>query len=158
MDDVAALIARYQLQPHPEGGWYRECHRSALVVQRSDGQPRSALTLILFLLDGASVSRWHRVRDADETWQFIAGEPLELLRLEPDAPAPTRLRLGFNRADPSLMPVAVVPAGCWQAARSLGAWSLVSCCVGPGFSFSDFALLADQPATEHPAAALPAYL
>jgi uncharacterized protein len=52
----------------------------------------------------------------------------------------------------------VVPAGTWQAARSLGSWSLVSCCVGPGFSFSDFDLLADQPAADRPAAALPEFL
>ncbi|MFM7312205.1 MAG: cupin domain-containing protein, partial [Cyanobium sp.] len=61
MGDAASLIARYGLQPHPEGGWYRELHRSPLPVRRSDGQERSALTLILFLLDGTSLSRWHRV-------------------------------------------------------------------------------------------------
>ena len=158
MSDAAALIERYQLQPHPEGGWYRELHRSDLPVQRPDGQQRRALTLILFLLDGASVSRWHRVSGADETWQFIGGDPLELLLLEPDGDAPSRLRLGFSLDDPELTPVGVVPAGWWQAARSLGRWSLVSCCVGPGFSFSDFSLLADLPAADHPAGALPEFV
>jgi predicted cupin superfamily sugar epimerase len=157
MVDAEALIARYELQPHPEGGWYRELHRSALAVQRIDGEPRSALTLILFLLDGSTISRWHRVRGADETWHFIGGDPLELLLLPPEGGAATRVPLGFSPLDPVPTPVAVVPAGWWQAARSLGDCSLVSCCVGPGFSFSDFDLLADLPVAAHPPGALAAF-
>ena len=158
LSTVDALIDRYQLQPHPEGGWYRELHRSPLAVQRADGEGRSALTLILFLLPGGAVSRWHRVAAADESWHFIGGDPLELLQLPPEGGPPECCRLGFALEDPSLLPVAVVPAGCWQAARSLGAWSLVSCCVGPGFSFADFSLLADHDPATHPAGALPAWL
>jgi uncharacterized protein len=81
MTDAASLIARYQLQPHPEGGWYRELHRSEQAVQRADGEARSALTVILFLLEAPGVSRWHRVSGADETWHFIGGDPVELLQL-----------------------------------------------------------------------------
>ena len=158
LSTVDALIERYQLQPHPEGGWYRELHRSPLAVQRADGEGRSALTLILFLLPGGAVSRWHRVAGADESWHFIGGDPLELLQLPPEGGTPECGRLGFALEDPSLLPVAVVPAGWWQAARSLGAWSLVSCCVGPGFSFADFSLLADHDPATHPAGALPAWL
>jgi uncharacterized protein len=149
MTVVEQLIARYQLTPHPEGGWYREVHRSTLQVTRRDGQRRSALTQILFLLEAPAVSRWHRVSQADETWQFIGGDPLELLCLPAAGGTPTITRLGFNLSDPALQPLAVVPADCWQAARCLGDWSLVSCGVGPGFSFSDFSLLADQPDARH---------
>ena len=155
---VLELIARYRLEPHPEGGWYRELHRSTEPVRRGDGESRDALTLILFLLEGGAVSRWHRVAGADESWHAIAGDPLELLTLPPEGGQPSRRLLGFSLADPTLEPVAVVPAGQWQAARSLGRWTLVSCCVGPGFSFSDFALLAEQPAASHPAGALPEFL
>ena len=94
-------------------------------MQCADGAQRTALTLILFLLDAASLSRWHRVCGADETWQFIGGAPLELLMLSPDGDAPMRLQLGFRPHEPALTPVAVVPACWWQAARSLGDWSLV---------------------------------
>lgn len=153
MSLVEQLIERYQLQPHPEGGWYREIHRSALQVRRDDGQLRSALTQILFLLEAPSVSRWHRVMQADEAWQFIGGDPLELLWLPGGGDRPVISCLGFSPSDPALEPLAVVPAGCWQAARCLGMWSLVSCGVGPGFSFSDFSLLADQPRSVHPAGA-----
>ena len=156
--EVQALIDRYQLEPHPEGGWYRELHRSTEPVRRGDGESRDALTLILFLLEGGAVSRWHRVAGADESWHAIAGDPLELLTLPPEGGQPSRRLLGFSLADPTLEPVAVVPAGQWQAARSLGRWSLVSCCVGPGFSFHDFSLLADQPADAHPRGALPEFL
>ena len=158
LSTVDALIERYQLQPHPEGGWYRELHRSPLAVQRADGEGRSALTLILVLLPGGAVSRWHRVAAADESWHFIGGDPLELLQLPPEGGTPECCRLGFALEDPSLLPVAVVPAGCWQAARSLGAWSLVSCCVGPGFSFADFSLLAECPGAPQPPAPLAALL
>lgn len=153
MPVVEQLIERYQLEPHPEGGWYREVHRSALQIRRDDGQARSALTQILFLLEAPAVSRWHRVRLADEAWQFISGDPLELLCLPIGHDTPVITRLGFSLSEPEWKPLAVVPAGCWQAARCLGAWSLVSCAVGPGFSFSDFSLLADQPRIDHPAAA-----
>ncbi|NDG23892.1 MAG: hypothetical protein EB126_09295, partial [Synechococcaceae bacterium WBB_10_009] len=140
MNNVDALIARLGLQPHPEGGFYRELHRSPLAVQRGDGQARSALTLILFLLPAGAISRWHRVQGADESWHFIGGAPLELL-LRPAAEAPTQTTvLGFDLTRAEMAPLAVVPSGWWQAARSLGPWSLVSCCVGPGFDFQDFEL------------------
>ena len=134
------LIQHYQLQPHPEGGWYREVHRSKLQVSRADGARRAGLTVILFLLEAGRPSAWHRVHGADESWHFIGGAPLELL-LRPtcDHPIETRL-LGTGLERPELEPLAVVQAGWWQAARSLGEWSLVSCCVGPGFDFQDFEL------------------
>ena len=140
-----SLIQRLDLEPHPEGGWYREIHRSTEQVCRDDGARRAALTVILFLLEADGPSRWHRVRGADESWHFIAGAPLELLLSTDHDQAATSRRLGFSPDAADLEPVVVVPAGCWQAARSLGAWSLVSCCVGPGFDFQDFDLDAGRP-------------
>jgi predicted cupin superfamily sugar epimerase len=144
------LIARFALQPHPEGGWYREWHRSPLSVTRQDGSQRSGLTTILFLLEARQTSRWHRVQGADEAWQFLDGAALELFCLPPAGGAPQRIRLNAPLRDEISQPMAVVPAGWWQAARSLGDWSLVSCAVGPGFSFDDFDLLRDLPAAQHP--------
>ena len=72
--EVNKLIDRYQLIPHPEGGWYRELHRSKLNIIRSDAENRSAFTMILFLLPSGHLSRWHRVANADESWHYIAGE------------------------------------------------------------------------------------
>ncbi len=160
ISDTAAnqLIERYQLIPHPEGGWYRELHRSEHTVNRSDGEQRSALTLILFLLQGGDISRWHRVAAADETWHFIAGDALELFSLSPDGGPTIQQLLGFSLADAELKPVAVIRAGWWQAARSTGEWSLVSCCVGPGFCFSDFSLLASYPKNEHPPGVIERYI
>lgn len=152
--EVSKLIDRYQLIPHPEGGWYRELHRSKLNIIRSDTEKRSALTMILFLLPSGHVSRWHRVANADESWHYIAGEPLELLSLSPNGGVPNKILLGFSIDDDKLLPVSVIPAGFWQAAQSSGEWSLVSCCVGPGFCFEDFSLLADLPISEHPPGAI----
>jgi predicted cupin superfamily sugar epimerase len=145
LESSRLLIARHGLKPHPEGGWYREVHRSEQQVSRADGARRSGLTVILFLLEAGRPSAWHRVHGADESWHFIGGAPLELLlRASGDHPTETRL-LGSGLSHsglshPELQPLAVVPAGWWQAARSQGAWSLVSCCVGPGFDFQDFEL------------------
>ncbi|MFN9693060.1 MAG: cupin domain-containing protein [Synechococcaceae cyanobacterium] len=144
------LIARFALQPHPEGGWYREWHRSPLNVTRADGGVRSGLTTILFLLEARQISRWHRVQGADEAWQFLDGSALELFCLPPEGGAPLRRVLNAPLRDQAAEPMAVAPAGWWQAARSLGAWSLVSCAVGPGFDFDDFSLLRDLPVECHP--------
>ena len=118
---AAQVAAELQLQPHPEGGWYRELHRSEAAVQRWDGEARSGLTLIVFLLAAGETSGWHRVLHADETWHFAGGEPLELWVLEPGADTATRrllgpLGLGGGASEELNPPVAVVPAGWWQAA------------------------------------------
>jgi predicted cupin superfamily sugar epimerase len=128
MATTAEIIALLDLKPHPEGGHYRETFRDP----RSDGG-RSAGTAIYFLLAEGEASHWHRV-DATEIWHFHAGAPLELRIADP---AERAVRLG-----PDLMagerPQGVVPAGAWQAARSLGDWTLVGCTVSPGFDFAGF--------------------
>lgn len=144
------LADRLQLQPHPEGGLYREIFRSGLQVARQpDGQPRSALTSIYFLLPRGACSRWHRVR-ADEAWHHYEGGPIELLVLQEGATQVETWLLGPASAD--TLPVRVVPAGAWQAARPVGDYALAGCTVGPGFEFEDFALAADLPPGQRPAA------
>ena len=137
------LIRDLQLQPHPEGGFYRECHRSAVLVQRSDGQQRHACTVIDFLLPAGVVSAWHRVLGADEIWHYSAGAPLELLRQQSGGVVET-LELG-----PFPQPTwQLIKADKWQSARSLGDWSLVHCTVSPGFCFDDFELIAGDGRTD----------
>lgn len=145
MDDLEARLATsLRLEPHPEGGRYRQLHRSETTVEvEGRGVQRSALTAILFLLARGEVSRWHRVL-SDETWHFHEGDGLELLVVDGSLSRVSRHLLG--RAGEGREPLAVVPAGAWQAARPLGELALVSCAVGPGFEFADFALLADLPA------------
>lgn len=122
-----AVIAALRLQPHPEGGHYRETWRDSPATGRGAG------TAILFLLAAGESSHWHQV-DASELWLWQAGAPLEL-RL-----APARwLRLGPHLAVGETLQ-AVVPPFVWQAAASLGAWSLVSCVVAPAFDFAGFTL------------------
>jgi predicted cupin superfamily sugar epimerase len=140
---AAELIATLGLAPHPEGGYYREIWRAPQGVAPDDRRgARSALTAIYFLLPADAVSRWHRVR-SDEIWHHLEGAPLELLRVPPDALRLERVRLGPLAAGQA--PMHCVPARWWQAARSLGAYTLVGCTVGPGFEFADFELLRDRP-------------
>ncbi len=135
------LSARLGLEPHPEGGRYRQLHRSESVVHVPwRGVDRSALTSILFLLARGEASRWHRVL-SDEVWHFHEGDPLELVVV--DAGFSELRRHSLGRASGGNEPLAVVPAGAWQAARPTGEYALVACDVAPGFDFADFDLLAD---------------
>jgi hypothetical protein len=143
---AAELIARLKLEPHPEGGWYREVHRSAQLLETARG-PRAALKSIYFLLERGQHSRWHLVT-SDEIWHHGGGAPLELLVYRPDTRELRRQVLG--PATQALEGIGVVAAGDWQAARSLGDWSLMSCDVAPGFDFEDFSFVSSLP--HHPAA------
>lgn len=149
-----ALVQTLDLQPHPEGGYYREIFRSSgQVLRQPDGQARSALTSIFFLLPRGAFSRWHRVHAADEAWHHYEGGPIELRVLLPGASQAESWLLGpVDPASPGALPVRVVPAGAWQAARPLGDYALAGCSVGPGFDFADFSLAAELPAAARPAA------
>jgi predicted cupin superfamily sugar epimerase len=123
------LITLLELKPHPEGGYFRETFRDAL------GGSRAFSTAIYFLLKQGEASRWHRV-DAAEVWHFYRGAPLEIMI------GKDRYVLGAD-IDEAQVPQLVVPAGEWQMARSLGAFSLVGCTVAPGFAFEHFELAPD---------------
>jgi hypothetical protein len=122
------LIRHLGLQPHPEGGHYAETFRAA-------DSPRGTSTAIYFLLKAGERSHWHKV-DADEIWHHYAGAPLEI-SLSDDGKSVRRQRLGTD-FDIGERPQAVVPRGVWQAARSLGAWTLIGATVAPAFLFERF--------------------
>ncbi|MBV6787195.1 cupin domain-containing protein [Xanthomonas campestris pv. uppalii] len=133
---AAALIRSLDLAPHPEGGHYRRIHASARQVT-DNGQTRPAMTAIRFLLSAGECSAWHRV-DAEETWHWQLGDALELLTYDTCTEQVQRVVVdAAERGEP----MHVVPAGCWQAARSLGDFTLVGCTVSPGFVWEGFALL-----------------
>jgi uncharacterized protein len=130
------IIAAYRLERHPEGGWFREMHRSSRPLGRIPGYPgeRAAFTAIYFLLPRGDFSTFHRLR-SEEVWIHLAGDPLELVRMGREV---RRTLLG--PATESGEPVAIVPAGELQAARSCGEYTLVLCVVSPGFDFADFSM------------------
>jgi len=130
---AAEIIAHLGLQPHPEGGHFRETFRD---MREIDG--RAASTLIYFLLAKGERSHWHRV-DAAEVWHYYAGSPLALHYAASDRTAPHAITLG-NDILAGQHPQFVIPQGNWQAAESLGEWTLVGCTVAPGFEFSGFEL------------------
>lgn len=133
MIDAREVVERLEMVAHPEGGWYVETWRAA-----ATGDERPSASAILYLLAAGERSHWHRV-DAAEVWQWSAGEALELrMWAEGDAAVRT-IRLGGEVAVGERLQ-AVVPAGAWQAARPLGAWSLVGCIVAPAFRFEGFEL------------------
>lgn len=164
---AAEVAHKLDLQPHPEGGYFRETYRSPAQTQAETGV-RPLVTTILYLLTAQDPSRFHRLR-SDEVWFYHAGAPAELIML--------RSRCAEYHVVGEDLSQVVVPAQCWMAARVLsedqadwGAgraperrwtpdrrltpslhWTLVSCIVSPGFDFVDFelgsreALLSEYP-------------
>ncbi|MET0876018.1 MAG: cupin domain-containing protein [Tardiphaga sp.] len=132
VSSAAEIIAQLGLQPHPEGGHYRETFRDQAV----DADGRSRSTAIYFLLARGERSHWHRI-DAVEVWHYHAGAALELSIADDSG---TRvLRLGADLAAGE-RPQGIVPPHAWQAAASTGDWTLVGCTVAPGFDFATFEL------------------
>ena len=125
------IIEKLNLAPHPEGGFYRQTW-----VAENEGRPTG--TCIYFLLRDGGASHWHRV-DATEIWLYHAGAPLILSLSETDEGPATDLTLGPDLGA-GQEPQLIVPEGHWQAARTMGDWTLVSCTVSPGFQFEGFTL------------------
>ncbi|MCG7492325.1 cupin domain-containing protein [Thalassobius sp. Cn5-15] len=130
------LIDHLQLEPHPEGGHYRQTWAADTA-----GGTRAAGTSIYFLLREGEYSHWHRVVDAAEIWHFYAGAPLVLSMAATEA-GPAQDHLLGTDFTAGQAPQIIVPVNHWQAARSTGAYTLVGCTVSPGFLFDKFVLAA----------------
>jgi uncharacterized protein len=125
------IIRALKLKPHPEGGHYRETFRDPRQVGS-----RPASTAILFLLAHGERSHWHRI-DAVEIWHYYAGASLKLELVDGAKAEIFRLGVDIHTGE---VPQVTVPARAWQAAESLGPWTLTGCTVAPGFSFEGFEL------------------
>lgn len=140
--DIKQLIEDLKLQPHPEGGFFRETWRSNLTISQSNlpagySGDRQAGTSIVFLLPTGHYSRWHKVR-SDELWLHQAGDPLELEVSPAIDKTPKIYHLGQDNCFQVL-----VPSNYWQKAKPLAGdagYALVGCIVVPGFDFADFEL------------------
>jgi predicted cupin superfamily sugar epimerase len=134
MTDADTVIAALGLAPHPEGGYYAETWRA-----EAEPAERPAGSAIYYLLRAGQRSHWHRL-DAAEAWHHYAGDPLELsVAAASGREAPQRHLLGPD-LEAGQRPQLIVPAGEWQAAATLGEWTLVGCTVSPAFVFEGFEL------------------
>ncbi len=125
------VIQVLDLKPHPEGGHYRESLRDPM-----SHEDRAVSTAIYFLLAAGEVSRWHRI-DSTEVWHWYGGAPLALSIFDGEEILSVRVGMDLSSSE---RPQAIVPAGAWQSARTLGRWTLVGCTVAPGFLFDRFEL------------------
>lgn len=138
------LIQQFNLQPHPEGGWYKETYKStellprAALPQRFNGD-RSFSTAIYFLLEQGNFSAFHKIK-SDECWHFYTGEPLDVYIINQQG-ALNIIELG-NDINREHVFQYVVPANCWFASRPAAEsnFCFVGCTVAPGFDFEDFEL------------------
>ena len=136
--DRPHLAEELDLQPHPEGGWYRQTWVSPVTVTLDDGRVRPTATLIYFLLPAGEASAWHRVR-SDEIWLAHQGEVR--LELGGSGAAPGEVTEAVVRPDSAQV---LVPADVWQRTLPSDSDALVSCLVSPGFDFADFELVAGR--------------
>ena len=134
---VPELAARLALEPHPEGGWFRQTWVSDVQVTLPDGRVRPTATLIWFLLPAGECSAWHRVR-SDELW--LAHTGVARLELGGDGPSPEPSGMVYVGTAAAQVAQSLVPAGVWQRTLPGEADALVSCVVSPGFDFDDFEL------------------
>ena len=139
------IIDGLKLMPHPEGGFFREVHRSPMTVKHpsppaNETPTRAAMTSIYFLLEGSDFSAFHRVR-SDETWHLYGGGPLELHILSQKGEYERRI-LGFDLGA-GYTPQITIPAMSWQAACPAPnvSYALCGCTVAPGFDFVDFKMV-----------------
>ena len=136
------LIELYNLQPHPEGGWYKETYQSKEQIDADSlperfGGSRAFSTAIYFLLEQGNFSAFHRIK-SDECWHFYAGDPLVVYVLQQDGTL-DEIMLGNDITNGQLFQY-VVPANCWFASRPAfdSKFCFVGCTVAPGFDFADF--------------------
>jgi predicted cupin superfamily sugar epimerase len=154
MKSAQQWIEHLNLQPHPEGGYYRQTYSAALILQRAalldHGGDRAASTAIYFLLAGDQFSALHRLR-SDEVWHFYAGSALIVHVIAPDGDY-QQLLLGSDAAAGDQFQ-AVVPAGSWFGSSLCkpNTYALVGCTVAPGFDFADFEMAnRDELAAQYP--------
>jgi hypothetical protein len=140
--DARYWIEKLGLEPHPEGGYFRQSYKAELELAKEAlpagfTGPRAASTAIYFLLEGENFSAFHRLR-SDEVWHFYAGDPLVVHGIEPDGKYFSIL-LGRDLEAGQVLQ-AVVPAGCWFASHVADwkSFAVVGCTVAPGFEFEDF--------------------
>jgi hypothetical protein len=153
--DAAYWIEKLALEPHPEGGFYRQTYRADLLLSKEAlpsnfKGPRHAATAIYFLLDGENFSAFHRLR-SDELWHFYLGASLIVHVIDPEG-SYSRIHLGTDSEATEVLQ-AVVKAGCWFASEVGGkdgkAFGLVGCTVAPGFDFEDFELANYEQLVQH---------
>ncbi|HQO02357.1 MAG TPA: cupin domain-containing protein [Spirochaetota bacterium] len=139
-NEMSSWIEKLSLEPHPEGGYYREVYRSDEMIQRESlpGRftgPRACATSIYFLLPRGEVSRLHRLK-SDELWYFFTGADIRVHMISEEGEYDSFV-LGTSEGG---VFQAVVPRGWWFGAsvEGGGAYSLVGCAVAPGFAFEDF--------------------
>jgi predicted cupin superfamily sugar epimerase len=135
-------IEALNLEPHPEGGYFRQTYRSKITIPREAlpaefKGPRVVSTGIYFLLEEKNFSAFHRLR-SDEMWHFYAGSPVVVHAIDQDG-SYSQMLLGSD-PEAGQMFQAVVRAGCWFASHvaDWNSFALVGCTVAPGFDFADF--------------------
>jgi predicted cupin superfamily sugar epimerase len=134
MQDINTVIESLQLKPHPEGGFYREMHRASSLVKEANGSTKNAYSSIYYLLSGNDFSAWHRIQ-SDETWFFHLGCDIAIHYFNAQNALAT-VQIGLE----SMQFQVTIPASTWFAAKPVraDAFCLVSCVVGPAFTFTEF--------------------
>jgi uncharacterized protein len=146
--EIQKLIDQLQLQPHIEGGYYKETYRSIEKVINHNGEPRDLATLIYFLLPSGKFSKFHKIA-SDEIWLYQQGAPVAIHLLLEDGSHKTEI-LG-SELDKGHQLQVIIPKNTLFGAEVLGdnTYALSACMVAPGFDFADFQLYTAETLMEH---------
>ncbi len=149
MTSAKELINTLNLQPHPEGGYYKRTYASAHSIMLANSQRRLIGSAIYYLLESRDFSCWHRL-NADETWHYYCGSPLCIYEINP-AGELVETHLGNPLTHSNMQPQYTVYAGRWFAAtvEESNSFSLVGCTVAPGFEFADFEMGEREALLQH---------
>ncbi len=140
MESIDDIVRTLDLEPHPEGGFYRRTYRNTRGPSGPSGEHRGHASSIYYL-QMPEYSRWHRV-DGDELWFWHGGGPLTLETRKEDGSIYTQT-LGPLVSEGQQLQL-LAPASTWQRAISGGPWTLVSCAVSPGFLFETYELEGEE--------------
>ncbi|MFT4653062.1 MAG: putative cupin superfamily sugar epimerase [Patiriisocius sp.] len=148
---IEQIKQAFNMQPHPEGGFYSEQYRSKDIIKSpKNAQDRDALSHIYFLLTISDISRWHKVIH-DEIWHVYEGDPLRILSFDDRSGNDTKNAIVFDEtigkigSEITTHYYKVIQGGQFQAAQSTGQYTLLGCCVAPGFVFDDFSYIENEP-------------
>jgi predicted cupin superfamily sugar epimerase len=144
INEAQKLIEQFDLQEHPEGGYFKETYRSegkipeGVLPEEFEGN-RNYATGIYFLLTSEVFSAFHKIHQ-DEMWHFYQGSPLTIHTISPDGKYSKQVvGLDFEEGE---LPQFTVPKEYWFAAEvnDPDSYTFVGCTVSPGFDFRDFEL------------------
>ncbi len=130
-------VNKLELEPHPEGGYFKQTHISEYEIPNINGDVRSAITSIYFLLEMGDYSAFHRIA-SDEVWNYHFGDPIDVYEITKNKEL-IKYRLGSDIENGEVFQCTISSGSIFASCCEKG-YGIVGCTVAPGFDYQDFKL------------------